>query len=175
LAGAAPTIAEKVSLGAAAKKDLLVRIGAAGAKLAVTALKIGREAVAQAIHQRLVPLDDLHKKLKGVVAPAPETVLVGDSGGQAAVLGALPEPNATADEVTTFVRSLVKQGAILFEDVPTVKKARAAVAGLAAALKPGKLPAPVTHALKEIRGQTTLVRLRFACRCGRGARRLLRR
>jgi hypothetical protein len=113
LAGAAPEIkAAAVSLGAAAKKDLRARIGAAGGKMAMSALRIGGEAVAEIVHQRLVPLDRLDKKLKGVVARPPEPVLVGASGGRAAILGALPEPAATADKVETFVRSLLNQGAI---------------------------------------------------------------
>ena len=127
LAGAAPEIkAAAVSLGAAAKKDLRARIGAAGGKMAMSALRIGGEAVAEIVHQRLVPLDRLDKKLKGVVARPPEAVLVGASGGRAAILGALPEPAATADKVETFVRSLLNQGAI---DVGGSVEERPAAAG----------------------------------------------
>jgi hypothetical protein len=164
LAGAAPKVGARVTLGAPARRDLLGRIGAAGARLALSPLEIGKERVAEAVHERLVPLDRLHKKLRGVVAGAPESVLVGDSGGRAAVLGALPEPATTADEVSTFVRSLVKQGAIQFGPPPS--RPRAAVAGLTAAARPEKLPPPITHAIQEVRGQKTLVRLRFACPCG---------
>ena len=92
LAGAAPTFkAASASLGAAAKRDLLARMGATGGKLAMSALRIGGERVAELVHEQVVPLDGLHKKLKGVVAKAQVSALVGDSGGRAAVLGALPE------------------------------------------------------------------------------------
>jgi len=154
LAGAAPSIkAAAATLGAAGKKDLLARIGAVGGKLAMSALRIGTETVAEAIHERLVPLDGLSTKLKGVVAKATESVLVGDSNGRAAILGTLPEPSATFDEVATFVRSLLKQGAIDFGG-------KKAVAGVAKTRVD-----PVTHEIKMVNGQKVLTRVRFACRC----------
>lgn len=159
LAGAAPNVAA-ATLPASVKKDLLARIGAAGAKLTVTALQLGKEVVTQAIHERLVPLDGLHKKLKGVVLPAVETALVGDSGGRSAVLGSLPDPATTTDEVRNFVGSLLVRGAILFDEVKATRKA------VAAATAPAdEVPPPITHALRTVKGQPTLVRLRFACSC----------
>ena len=164
LAGAAPVIsAASASMGLAAKKDLLARMGATGGKLAMSALRIGGEKIAEVIHERLVPLDDMHAKLKGVVAKAQVAVLVGESGGRAAVLGSLPEATATSDEVETFVRSLLKQGAIDFADGAKKAKARGAVAAAAAAAEP-HIDA-ITHTIKTIGGKKVLTRLRYSCRC----------
>jgi Fungalysin metallopeptidase (M36) len=161
LAGAAPEIKEAaVSLGAAAKKDLRARIGAAGRRMAMSILRIGGEAVAEMVHERLVPLDRLDKKLKGVVARAPEAVLVGASGGRAAILGALPEPAATADEVETFVRSLLNQGAIDFGGQSKKVQRPRAVAIATPQID------PVTHTIKTVGGKKVLTRIRYACRCG---------
>ena len=46
-----------MSLTAGVRKDLLARIGAAGGKMAMSALRIGGERVAEVVHERLVPLD----------------------------------------------------------------------------------------------------------------------
>jgi hypothetical protein len=152
LAGAAPTVkATAAALAAAAKKDLLARIGAVG-KVATQALRVGGEAVAQVIHERQIPCGGIDKRLKGVLALAHESVLVGNSGGRAAVLDALPDPSSTAEEVETFVRSLVKRGAIDFGG-----KRSGAVAGGGYA--------PVTHRIKTVRGKKILVRFRYACPC----------
>ena len=155
LAGAAPRFkAASVSLSTAAKKDLRSRIGALGGKLATAALRIGGETVAEVIHERLVPLDRLDKKLRGVVARAPEAILVGASGGRAAILSALPEPAIAVDEVETFVRSLLKQGAIDFGIKPQ--------GAVAAKLAPVN---PITHTIKTVGGKKVLTRFRFACQC----------
>lgn len=161
LAGPAPDIKATVaSLTASVKKDLLGRISALGGKVVTRVLHIGGEAVAMVLHDRQISLDRLDKKLKGVVAMATEAVLVGDSGGRAAVLGALPEPAASTDEVECFVRSLLKQGAIAFEVTTKKTKPKGIVAGA------GKPPInPVTHTIKMIGGKKVLTRFRFACRC----------
>ncbi|MEK6262283.1 MAG: M36 family metallopeptidase [Planctomycetota bacterium] len=157
LAGAAPSFkAAAVSLPAAAMKDLRSRIGAIGGKLATSALRIGGETVAEVIHQRVVSLDRLDKNLKGVVARASEAILVGESGGRAAILSALPEAAIAVDEVETFVWSLLKQGAIDFGNTP---KGAVALAAANAAVN------PVTHTIKMIGGKKVLTRFRFACQC----------
>ena len=74
----------------------------------VSPLRALGERVVQAVHQREVPLGDVHAKLKGVIAMAAETVLVGASGGRAAALGALPDASATTNEVLSYVDSLIK-------------------------------------------------------------------
>jgi hypothetical protein len=159
LAGPAPDIkAAAVSLATSVKKDLLGRIGAAGGKVVTKALRIGGEAVAEVLHHRQVPLDRLDKRLKGVVALATEAVLVGDSGGRAAILGVLPEPSSSADEVEAFVRSLVKKGAIAFDGV-SKGKPKGLVAGTKRSIN------PVTHTIKTVGGKKVLTRFRYACPC----------
>lgn len=160
LAGAAPTLGAAASLAAAAKKDLLRRLSAApGSKAVFRAIEIGKVKVGEFVHHRAVELGNLDKRLKNVVAMAPETVLVGDSGGRAAVLGMMPHSEGTVDEVEAYVRSLLRKGAIDFGDKPK-PKAKGIVATDA------QLPvAPVTHAVKTVRGKKVLVRTRFACGC----------
>ena len=160
LAGTAPKIAAgKASLAAATKQDIRARIGADGGRLSMSPLRIGGESVVEVKHERLVPLDSLDKRLKGVVARASEPVLVGRSGGRAAVLGALPQATGTAEEVETFVRSLLDQDAIKFDGQPR----RAATARAVATAKP-KVD-PVTHTIKTVSGKKVLTRIRFACGC----------
>jgi hypothetical protein len=147
-------------LAAGIKKDLLSRIGAPGGKLITAPVRIGAQTVVQAIHERFIRLDHVHKKLKGVVARATDVALVGESGGRAAILGALPVPESTADEVETFVRSLVAQDAIDFYGKQKTKAKKA----LMVARKRAP-PNPITHTVKTVAGKRVLTRLRFACVC----------
>jgi len=162
LAGAAPKIKATVgSLTAAVKKDLLSRLGERGGKLTTTALRIGGEAVVQVIRERFVPLGRLDKKLKGVMARAAEVALVGESGGRAAVLGALPAAANTDNEVEVFVRSLLRTDAIDFDGRKKAKgRPKKLVASVAA-----RAINPVTHTIRTVGGKKVLTRLRFACQC----------
>jgi hypothetical protein len=115
LAGAPPRMAAAPSavLTPTTRRDLLRRLDAAPrARLDVDVVNVGGEDVAHAVHYREVPLDDVDNRLRGVIALAPEPVLVGASGNRAAVLGALPTPSVTTDEVQTFVRTLMANGNI---------------------------------------------------------------
>ena len=161
LSGAAPNLGAKASLSASVKKDLMERLGAMpGSKAVFNALEIGKVKVGEFVHRRAVALAHLDKRLVDVVAMAPETVLLGNSGGRAAVLGMLPHAESTVDEVEAFVRSLLRKGAIDFGDKPKPK-----AKGLVAA--DAQLPvAPVTHTIKTAGGKKMLVRIRFACGCG---------
>lgn len=155
LAGAAPKLSARAKgpiLSAATTRDLKRRIGAApNARLSVEPLDIGEETVAQAVHSREVPLRDVSSLLKGVVAIAPEPVLVGAAGARAAVVSALPDASTTIDEVHTFVETLLKHNRIEFEG-----RARA----VAAAQKVGELP---THRVVTRGGKKILTRIRFIC------------
>lgn len=127
------------------------------AKIAMSAINIAGNKVTEAIHHRFVGLDDLHAKLKGVVALAQETVLMGDVNKHAVVLGEMPDADNTSFDVHLFVQSLLKQAAILL-DAPKAS----AVAGVSKAL-----PASVTHVIKTVKGQKVLTRVRYACgHCG---------
>jgi hypothetical protein len=152
LPGAAPVFkASEASLSSAAIKNLRARIDGVG-KMTTRALRLGGETVSQVIHDRHVACAGIDKRLKGVFALAQETVLVGDSGGRAAILGALPDADGTADEVETFVRSLIKKDAIDFGEK---KKGAVASGGFST----------VTHRIKTVGKRKMLVRFRYACRC----------
>jgi hypothetical protein len=89
-------------------------------------------------------------RLRGVVATAAEHALVGTSGTRAAVLGALPQPSVTTDEVHAFVRTLLDTGNI------QIGRERAS----AAAVTPVGRP---THVVRTRGNRRTLTRVRFVC------------
>ena len=65
------------------------------------------------LNSRMVPLDEVDERLRGVVAPAVESAWLGwESGGRCAVLGPLPEAARTGHEVQAFVNSLVQHSKI---------------------------------------------------------------
>jgi hypothetical protein len=160
LAGAAPRVdpaAGIALLPAAARRDLLARLGAAASgRLRLTPRELGGQAVMQAVHHRRIALAPVDRRLRGVVVPAVESVLVGASAARAVVLGQLPDPRTTIDEVHHFVRTLLT-GGTLHVDGATRTAARAATAG----------PLLPTHALTTRAGTKRLRRIRFACAPGR--------
>jgi hypothetical protein len=152
LAGASPKVgARSATLGAATVKDLADRLNLkTGARMIVSPLRALGERVVQAVHQREVPLGDVHAKLKGVVAMAAETVLVGASGGRAAALGALPDASATTNEVLSYVDSLMKHERIAFDVKAAMEETK-------------KAANYATHVVKTVGGKKRLMRLRFSC------------
>jgi len=152
LAGASPKVgARSTTLGAATVKDLADRLNLkTGARMIVSPLRALGERVVQAVHQREVPLGDVHAKLKGVVAMAAETVLVGASGGRAAALGALPDASATTNEVLSYVDSLMKHERIAFDVKAAMEETK-------------KAANYATHVVKTVGGKKRLMRLRFSC------------
>jgi hypothetical protein len=156
LAGAAPKLAARAKgaiLSAETRDDIRRRIDApAGARLDVSPLNVGGQRVARVVHEREVPLGDVDRRLRGVVARTAEPVLVGAAGSRAAVLGALPEDSTTADEVRTFVETLLAHDRIDFGRTP---------AGAVAAAAPGdSLP---THTVRTRGKKKVLTRVRFLC------------
>ena len=142
-------------IAAAVKKDLLGRLRAAPAtKLAVNAIEIAGNKITESIHERLQGLGHLSSKLKGVMAMAHDTVLMGAVNTRAVVLGEMPDVDNTAADVDLFVKSLLDNDSIHFDVLKT-----GAVAGVA---KP--LASAVTHVIKVIKGQKVLTRVRYACR-----------
>jgi hypothetical protein len=153
LAGAAPKGAK---LGAAAVKDLKRRMGSVrGAKLSMTSTDFFGMPAVHAVQTRSVPLGAVTPRLKGVVAMAHEPVIVGSSGGRAAVMGAAPHVAETDDEVMAFVQSLVAHGRIRFSSSSK---------GFAADAK-SDYPDHVTHVVKSQGGKKVLQRIRFMCGC----------
>jgi hypothetical protein len=157
LAGAAPAAgaaAGRSLLPAAARRDLLARIGGPRrGRLTVAATRLGGRTVTKAIHQRGVLLGGLDRRLKGVIASAVESVLVGSSATRAVVLGELPDASTTLDEVEHFVGTLLTHGAILL----------GAPAGAAARKRAIGTPSLPTHAVRTRAGRKVLKRIRFAC------------
>ena len=156
LDGSAPTVdaaAGTAALPAAARRDLLERIGARRGRLNVTGRQIGTQAITMAVHQRGVSLGKLTPRLKGVVTQAAESILVGSSASHPVVLGHLPDARTTLDEVHHFVGTLLEHGAIGFK---TAKRA----AARKAAPESQSLP---THTLQTRGGKTVLKRIRFSC------------
>jgi hypothetical protein len=149
LDGPAPTLLKATAkLATSTAKDVRDRIrAAAGSKLAVGLKNMFGEKVAEVVHQREIDLGKVDKRLKGVVGLAPETVLVGGSGGRAALLGALPEPNQTEDEVAAFVETLLRFGRI------KLGRGRRAAAA----------PQPPTHAVRVRGKKKVLERIGFLC------------
>jgi hypothetical protein len=74
------------------------------------------------------------------------------------VFGALPDKQATEDEVRNFVASLVRRGAIAYDARSAAKPRHGAIASVHGV---------ATHAVVRIDGQLVLRRLRFACGCRR--------
>jgi hypothetical protein len=152
LAGTPPT--KRGDLAPSTKKDLHRRLGLAkGAKLTVTGGELFGTPVATAVHTREVPLSPVDKRLKGVVALAPEPVLIGASGKRAVVVGVLPHPADTEDEVQAFVKTLIEHDRI---DFGQTKKTRAASRGL-------DTDGRKTHQIIIVGGRKILKRLRFLC------------
>jgi hypothetical protein len=110
---------------------------------------IGGIPVVQAVHHREVPLGAVTPRLKGVVALAPEGVLIGGSGSRAAILGALPEASATTEETLAYVESLVTHDRIAFGRE-------------SAATRPRRWSWH-SHSIRWIAGRRVLARTRFSC------------
>jgi hypothetical protein len=162
LAGSAPSVdaaGSKSLLAVAARRDLLARIRAPrGGRLTVSALQLGGQAITHAVHQREVLLSKLDRRLKGVVAPAVESMLIGSSAARAVILGHLPDPTTTIDEVNHFVGTLLKHGALLF--APAKGAARKGVGAMKQVAESPFLP---THTIRTRAGKPVLKRIRFAC------------
>jgi hypothetical protein len=127
--------------------------------MVINTVEIAGEQLAEAIHHREVSLTGLSERLKGVVAVAAEPVLVGEAGGRAAIMSALPEVNATTDEVRSFVDGLLKNDQIAFPDK------RRGVAARRRAIAPTTTPSePLpTHIVHTRGGKKILERVRFVC------------
>ncbi len=163
LKGKAPARKGKgaVPLAKATLDDLKSRLGVPSrTALRVRTFDLGGQRVSEASHQREVSLKGLSPKLANVVALGTEPALVGQTDRHAAVFGALPDRQATEDEVRAFVGSLVRRGAIAYGASTVAKRGRqraiASPHGVA------------THAVVRIDGQLVLRRLRFACGCRHG-------
>jgi hypothetical protein len=140
--------AARAVLAAGTQRDLLKRLRAPrGARLETTRATVASRPVAKAVHRRPVGLGAVHRTLRNVIAPAVESVLVGASAARAVVLGHLPDPHATVEEVERFVGTLLETGRV--EHDPRARRAM-------------RSHRP-THAVRTRGGRKVLVRTRFAC------------
>lgn len=160
LAGGAPRLAAAAGLSVlapATRRDLIARMGIQPrSRMVVDTLELGGESLAKAVYYRPVSLTGLAAELEGVVALAPEPVLVGAVGARAALLSALPEPTTTEDEVRSYVSTLLAAGRIELPEGRRRRRPRGAVAASASSSLP-------THAIQAQGDQKVLVRLRFLC------------
>jgi hypothetical protein len=174
LAGPPPKISKKTAkLAPSTLSDLRKRIQAGpGARFSVNVTNLFADIVAEASHKRAIDLGQVDTRLRGAVAFASETTLVGASGAGAAIMSVLPEPNQTYDEVCSYVETLVKNDRIDFETgksrgktarVKSKDKELSTRSSRSRRSKAGKQP--YTHALKKQGGKRVLVRLGFLCNC----------
>ena len=126
--------------------------------LTARAAGLGR-GVAAVSYQTRVALDGLDPRLAGVSALADVDVLVGGSGGHAAILAAAPRTDHGADAVRRFVASLLANDQIDLDAAPTKSAVRGTKAKTAA-------HAPVTHRVVTKGGSRSLQRVAFSCACG---------
>jgi len=147
----------RTGLSKAAIMDLRKRLGAAPSeKVKVVAQEIGGQKVVRATHLKHVPLGQLDKRLEGVVAVAPQPVLVGavDKSRAGAILGGVPEPVASEDEVKAFVTTLLETDRIAFDS-------KAARYGIAGKKRDARMRLP-THVIHKEGKEKVLRRVRFA-------------
>ncbi len=133
----------------------------------MTPITLGAVRAVELVHHRAVSLSGLSEQLKGVVAMAPEAIVVGRSGGTAAAFSTMPDESTTTDEVTKFVQTLLAHGRIDFSKTKAPKPKSALALGAVGALektKPPKLTSPSTHRIVTKGRKKTLVRIRFLCR-----------
>ena len=150
LAGAPPKAGV---LNPATRKDLLNRLGEGkGSKMSVQEHKLFGEPLAKAIHTREVPLGAVDKRLQGVVAIGHEPVLIGGSGGRAALMGPMPNAVDTEAEVRSFVETLLAHNRI---EMPSPRKS--------SLVAPSKKLYHPTHVIETVGGKKVLTRVRFVC------------
>jgi hypothetical protein len=162
LAGPAPKRQSKMSFLTVAPetlKDIRKRIEApAKSRFSFQALKLGDEKVVEATHHREVPLDRLAKELRGVVAYAPEPVLVGGVNKAAALFNMLPDPSTTEDEVHSFVETLLSNNNISLESNRSTAKAIPDTG-----TRRGRISKYPTHVIVVAKGKKVLTRVRYVC------------
>jgi hypothetical protein len=163
LEGAAPARGRE-ALARATRRDLASRLGVpSGAAWSVEALDVSGRRFTRAVHTRQVPLGGVDRRLRGVTIATPVPVIIGESGGRAAVMGEIPEPVSTEREVHAFVASLVEHRQIEFPDGRPVRRgARPAAEAVRRTTEPVSRE---THRIVGAGPSRRLVRRRFHCGC----------
>ncbi len=136
----------------ATKVDLMRRLGGAkGATMSLSQSDLFGTPVVAAVQTREIPLSSLDKRLKGVVCEAHESVMVGQSGGRAAVMGLMPHVENTDFEVQEYVKTLLEHDRVDWG------KKKGVVAD-------GPATVTTTHAIEQSGSKKVLRRVRFLCR-----------
>jgi hypothetical protein len=167
LAGGAPK-SKRGTLAASTRRDLAARLGLpAGSRVSIDGLELSGQRFSRVVHTQNVPLGKVNRRLKGVSIAAAVPVIVGDSGGRAAVMGEIPEPVSTEREVHAFAESLLKHGQIEFTTGTPAAAAKGAAGRPAASAKVTRRVSRATHRVVTSGGRKVLVRVRFNCGCRR--------
>ena len=168
LSGARPAGGRAGALGAAARRDLMERLGAGrGERLSLETAEFAGRRFTRAIHSQRVALGGVHDRLRGVSVPVRVPVIIGESGGRAAVMGQLPELLSVEREVQAFVSSLVSHGQIeLGGSRTTAAAATGAISGARTGSAAGRRASVggATHRVTSVGRKKVLVRVRFQCR-----------
>jgi len=158
------------TLAPTTKRDLRRRLRVpAGAKMSFAAGNVFGRRVVHALHTRPIPLGNIDSRLRGVVAMAHEPVMVGGSGGRAAVIGGLPHADDTETEVRRFVESLLDHGQIAempARKAPASRSRTGRVSEMVAPIGSGPVTR-VTHEIRTVAGKKMLKRVCFHCFCAR--------
>ncbi|HEV7991162.1 MAG TPA: hypothetical protein VGP25_05010 [Gemmatimonadaceae bacterium] len=159
----------------AVSAELRRRLGATTGTMRVDDFTLGADAASKFVHERSVSLDGLGAALEGVVAPAPEPVVVSRASATAAVaLSPIPDSHTTEDEVRYFAMTLLRNGQIGEQQSPR-GAARAGGEMLLSAISRGRrgaqggTTAMPTHVVTSRGAERVLTRVRFACGCSRVA------
>jgi hypothetical protein len=157
LAGTAPKVDRRrgtVSLQAATMRELRRRLGiAAGTKMQVDLLPLAGKSVAKVKVRTSVGLGSVDKSLNGVVALVDVPILVGASGGSAALLD-VPFADNPAEEVHDFVRVLLAHDQLDLSGTGRRPRRRAASP---------EASTTTTHAVERHGGRKELRRVRVVC------------
>ena len=164
LAGRAPRVTKTARIPPDTSRDLRRRLGAGpGTRVETRAIQMGSLRAAEVVSERDVSLGSVDPRLRGVVAVARASVIVGSANRRAVMLGAAPDPINSENEVRAFVEMLIATGDLAFER--NAKKAVRGAVRTSGKRKPS--PGAPTHAIKAVRGKRMIVRERFACgTCG---------
>jgi hypothetical protein len=163
LAGGAPTVGRAASIGRGTRADLSERLGVrSGSRLTVGVHELCGRRFAHVEHVQRVALGGIDGRLRGVSIPCRVPVLVGETGGQPAVMGELPELTAAEREVRAFVESLLRNDQIESTRTATGRDARGTTPR-----RGRRAICRETHRVASVGGRQTLVRMRFHCRCPR--------
>lgn len=135
-----PPPATSGKLNVRARRDLIRRVGARrDTRVSLNTVKLGGRRVTWARLRRPVYLSDFHG-----TAYVNDTAMLGGVNNRCAVLGELPNTNASDDEVASFVRALASSGALRGQG-------------------PSATGAKPTHVLRRRGGRSVLTRIGFSC------------